>query len=118
LALGRIDLEDQGGAVSIRIAEEERHQEGVNQASLLRCLFGNPFLPETILDSTLLGWKGGLVQRIAQGIYDNWAFDRLPYLAETLVEAGCGDETLFGHCRTAGLHGRGCWVVDLLLGKN
>ena len=46
------------------------------------------------------------------------AFDQLPILADALMDAGCDSETLINHCRGAGPHVRGCFVVDLLLGKS
>ena len=51
------------------------------------------------------------------GIYDDRAFDRLPILADALIDAGCDDEQILEHCRAPGPHVRGCWVVDLVLGK-
>ena len=37
---------------------------------------------------------------------------------EALEEAGCPDQDLLGHCRQQGLvHVPGCWVLDLILGK-
>ena len=38
-------------------------------------------------------------------------------LADALEEAGCTNEDMLAHLRSPGLHVRGCWVVDLLLGK-
>jgi hypothetical protein len=32
-------------------------------------------------------------------------------------EPGCQDQEILSHCRSGGEHVRGCWVVDLLLGK-
>jgi hypothetical protein len=86
------------------------------QADLLRDLVGNPFRPSP-LDSTVLTWNGGTVPRMAQAIYHDWAFDRLPILAAALEEAGCSEPTILAHCRSEGPHVRGCWVIDLLLGK-
>jgi hypothetical protein len=83
---------------------------------LLRCVAGNPFRP-VALDSAWLHWDGGTVRKIAQGIYDDRAFDRLPVLADALEETGCADRDLLDHCRSGGEHVRGCWAVDLLLGK-
>jgi hypothetical protein len=54
---------------------------------------------------------------LAQAIYDEGAFDRLPVLADALEETGCTNADILGHCRGPGPHVRGCWVVDLLLGK-
>jgi hypothetical protein len=42
---------------------------------------------------------------------------RLSVLADALEDAGCTDPDLLGHLRSAGPHVRGCWVVDLILGK-
>jgi hypothetical protein len=64
-----------------------------------------------------LTWNGCAIRRIAQGIYDNRAFDRLPVLADALEEAGCHDPDILGHCRQPKEHVRGCWALDLILGK-
>jgi hypothetical protein len=48
-------------------------------------------------------------------VYDERAFDRMPVLGDALEEAGCTDEGVLSHCRS-GVHARGCWVVDALLG--
>jgi hypothetical protein len=80
------------------------------QADLLRCIFGNPFRP-------VLAWNDGTVVKMARAIYEERAFDRLPILADALEEAGCANVDILNHCRQPGAHVRGCWVVDLLLGK-
>ncbi len=64
-----------------------------------------------------LTWNGGIIAKLAQSIYDERAFDRLPVLADALEEAGCTNADMLSHCRGPGPHVRGCWVVDLLLGK-
>jgi hypothetical protein len=86
-------------------------------AALLRCVFGNPFCP-VALDSSWLAWNDGTVVKLAQGIYEERAFDRLPVLADALEDVGCSDLDILGHCRSGGEHVRGCWVIDLLLGKS
>jgi hypothetical protein len=90
--------------------------EAVAQAALLRCIFGNPFRT-VVLDPALLAWQDGTVANIAQGVYDDRAFDRLPILADALEDAGCTDASLLNHLRSAVSHVRGCWVLDLLMGK-
>jgi len=84
--------------------------------SLLRCVFGNPFRP-TSLDPVWLRWNGRAVVSLAQGVYEDRAFDRLPILADALEEAGCTDPDLLDHLRSPGPHVRGCWALDLILGK-
>jgi hypothetical protein len=83
------------------------------QASLLRDIAGNPFRPVTISPT----WQTANVVAIAQAIYDERGFDRLPILADALEDAGCTNVEILEHCRAGGEHVRGCWVVDLLLGK-
>jgi len=55
---------------------------------------------------------------LARGICDEFAFDRLPILADALQEAGCNNADMLAHCRGPGPHARGCWVVDLVLAKS
>jgi hypothetical protein len=55
--------------------------------------------------------------RIAQSIYEERAFERMPVLADALLDAGCTDEQVLEHCRGSGPHIRGCWVIDLLTGR-
>jgi hypothetical protein len=91
-------------------------EDNIYQAISLRCIIGNPFRPVTI-NPTWLAWNDGTVRKIAQSIYDERAFDRMPILADALTDAGCDHADLLNHCRDEGPHVKGCWVVDLLLGK-
>jgi hypothetical protein len=85
-------------------------------ATALREIVGNPFRPVAI-DPDLLTWHDGIIVEIAQRIYEHRAFADLPILADALEEAGCANAELLVHCRSDGSHVRGCWTVDLLLGK-
>ena len=51
---------------------------------------------------------------MARVIYDERQFDGMPILADALEDAGCTDPDILNHCRQAGEHVRGCWVVDLM----
>jgi hypothetical protein len=92
------------------------------QAILLRDLFGNPFRPRRLrLDP---GWLTPAVVPLATAGYQkrrNRHLDldpvRLAILADALEEAGCAEEAILSHLRSAGPHVRGCWVLDLILGK-
>ena len=88
------------------------------QCDLVRELIGNPFSPVPVTPEPGPGsWNGGVIRQLAQAIYDERTFDRLPILADALEEAGCADAAILDHLRGPGPHVRGCWVVDLLLGK-
>lgn len=86
--------------------------------ALLREIVGNPFRPPPAIDAACLAWNDNVVPKIAQGIYSDRAFDRLPILADALEEAGCSDAEVLEHCRREGGHVRGCWLLDLLLQKD
>jgi hypothetical protein len=86
-------------------------------SAVIRCVFGNPFRPAAAPASMLPRWRTADVLGLAAAIYDDRAFERLPLLADALMDAGCADEPILAHCRSPGPHVRGCWVVDLALGK-
>ncbi len=86
------------------------------QGGLLHELFGNPFR-RVVLDPAWLRWTDGTVPKMAQAIYDERDFDRLPILADALEEAGCADAAILGHCRFPAEHVRGCWLLDLILDR-
>jgi hypothetical protein len=83
------------------------------QAALFRDVFGNPFRPTTISDA----WKTRPVLDLARQMYGSRDFSAMPILADALQDAGCEDQDVLTHCRSGGPHVRGCWVVDLILGK-
>jgi hypothetical protein len=64
-----------------------------------------------------LAWQNGMIIHLARGIYEERAFERLPYLADALEEAGCTDEALLEHCHRPNRHVLGCWALDWILGK-
>jgi hypothetical protein len=87
--------------------------ERAAQAALVQEVFGNPFRPVTVEPA----WRTADVVALARCIYEERAFERLAVLADALEEAGCTDHTLLDHCRSSAPHVRGCWLVDLLSGK-
>jgi hypothetical protein len=55
---------------------------------------------------------------LAKGMYESRDFSAMPILADALQDAGCDNPDILNHCRDESLtHVRGCWVVDLVLGK-
>jgi hypothetical protein len=111
------DAAAQAAKWAVRYREEACEQAKVAQGRLLHCVFGNPYRSVAICPSWL-EWNGGCAFELARDIYDTRAFDRLPRLADAVEEAGCADAAILQHCREPGEHVRGCWVVDLLLGKS
>jgi hypothetical protein len=88
--------------------------ERAAQRRIVDDIFGNPFRPVTVDPS----WFTSTVLCLAQAVYSEVAFDRLPILADALEDAGCDDAEILNHCRSEGPHVKGCWVADLLLGKD
>jgi hypothetical protein len=99
---------------AFRDRAEEQHRSSL--ADMFRDVCGNPFR-RVVIDRTLKTWKGGTIPDLAQAIYVQRAFDRLPIVADALQDAGCTDAAVLDHCRSGGEHVRGCWALDLLLGK-
>jgi hypothetical protein len=93
---------------------EAKSYEEETQAHFVRDIFGDPFRPVSLGPT----WLTSDVVALAQGIYAESAFDRMPILADALQDAGCMNEDVLNHCRDPKqFHVRGCWVVDLLLEK-
>jgi hypothetical protein len=104
-------------------SERDAFAERAAQAGLLRDLFGDLFRPATI-DPSWFEWNGRAVPEMAEVVYDERSFPeglldkaRLAVLADALEEAGCTEADLLGHLRGPGAHTRGCWAVDVILGR-
>jgi hypothetical protein len=92
-------------------------EEEAALAGLLHDIIGPLPFRQVRIDPSWLVWNGGIVRRLAEGIYNERAFDRMPVLGDALEEAGCRDKEVLAHLRSPGPHARGCWVLDLILGK-
>ncbi len=84
------------------------------QAKAVRCIFGNPFRPAAFSAE----WRTDTAVSLARQMYESRDFSAMPILADALQDAGCDNADILNHCREPnGVHVRGCWVVDLVLGK-
>jgi len=101
------------GAAFRSPSPSDHDREQAAQCHLLRDIFGNPFRPITFDPS----WLTPTVIHLAQAIYDDRSFDQMPTLADALEKSGCDNAEILAHCRGAGPHVKGCWVVDAMLGK-
>jgi hypothetical protein len=91
-----------------------REATGPQQPGLLRDIFGNPFRPVNFAAE----WRTDTVIALAGPMYESRDFSAMPILADALQDAGCTNDDILDHCRDASAtHVRGCWVVDLVLGK-
>jgi hypothetical protein len=83
------------------------------QASVLRDIFGYPY-PFVGFDPA---WRTPQAVELATEIYTKPLFNRMFELGNLLQDAGCSETIILSHCRTRAMHFRGCWLVDLVLGK-
>jgi hypothetical protein len=64
-----------------------------------------------------LSWRTDTALALARQMHESSDFSAMPILADALQDAGCENADILDHCRGLGPHVRGCWVVDLVLGK-
>jgi hypothetical protein len=93
---------------------------GVSRIALVHDIFGNPFRPVLIEPR----WLTQTVTSLAAAAYEERSLPsgeleaaRLAVLADALEEAGCRDQSILDHLRSPGPHIRGCWPLDLILGR-
>lgn len=85
-------------------------------ADVLREIAGDPFAA-IHLEGTLVAWRDGTIPKLAQACYDSNDFSMIGILGDALEEAGCNEPAILEHVRREQTHYRGCWLVDLILGK-
>jgi hypothetical protein len=95
----------------------ERVAEEAAQADLLRDLFGPLPFRAVALSPDVLAWNNHTIPTMAQAIYWDRAFERMPILGDAFEDAGCTDQEVLSHLRGPGFHIRGCWLLDLMLGR-
>jgi hypothetical protein len=83
------------------------------EADIVRDIFGDPFRVVSLSPE----WRTDTAVALAQQMYESREFSAMPILADALQDAGCDSEDILNHCRLGGVHVRGCWVIDLVLGK-
>ncbi|HEY3789982.1 MAG TPA: hypothetical protein VGL71_14075 [Urbifossiella sp.] len=87
--------------------------EGNRYAPILRDIFGNPLRPVSFDPR----WRTADAVAIAASMNGSRDFSSMPILGDALAEAGCEHSDILDHCRGNAPHFKGCWVVDLVLGK-
>jgi hypothetical protein len=92
---------------------EATDAEMAGQMALIHCIFADPFHPVPFS----VAWRTETVLALAQQMYEAHDFSAMPILADALQDAGCDSAEVLDHCRALGPHVCGCWVVDLVLGR-
>jgi hypothetical protein len=101
-------------AVALRKIVAFYHYEPSNYPlGVILEVVGNPFRP-VVFDPA---WRTDTAITLARQMYEAREFSAMPILADALQDAGCDNDDVLNHCRGEGPHVRGCWVVDLVLGK-
>jgi hypothetical protein len=96
---------------------------------LIREIAGNPFQTHTVVPNWLPqdsvkvpSWiivVSETARSIAERIQETGDFSGMPILADAVEEAGCTDVPMLRHLRDPeAKHVRGCWALDLILGKS
>jgi hypothetical protein len=109
-------LSDAGGAHNLPSNAFHVQSDGATAeyADLFREVFANPFRPVAFHPD----WRTDTVMSLATAAYESRDFSTLPILADALQDAGSDADDLLAHCRDPKqAHVRGCWAVDLVLGK-
>jgi hypothetical protein len=96
-----------------------QRSEERNQVTLLRDIFGPLPFRDIRVPAQVLAWNDGCVVRLATAIYEGREFtpERMGVLADALEDAGGDNAEILNHCRLAGVHVRGCFVIDLFTGR-
>lgn len=111
----RTDEQDQ-----MRMLDDDAADRAVRKAlgRFLHELAGNPFGDYRFESS----WRTETVVGLAKAIEAERAFDRMPILADALLDADCDSEAILRHLRGTekhttekAVHVRGCWVLDRIL---
>jgi hypothetical protein len=109
----------------IKMLKAAKAAERKVQATLLRDIIGPLPFREVRMGPVWLTWNGSTVEHLAEEVYEGRELPvgtldatRLAVLADALEEAGCADQNVLDHLRGPGPHARGCWAVDLVLGKS
>jgi hypothetical protein len=91
-----------------------RENPRVVLCATIREIFGHPFRPVAFDPA----WRTDTALTLAKQMYDAREFSATPILADALQDAGCDAEELLSHLRDpSATHVRGCWAIDLVLGK-
>jgi hypothetical protein len=62
-------------------------------------------------------WRTSATVSLAQFMYESRDFSRMPILKNALRDSGCSRVDILDHCQSESLHVKGCWVLELVLGK-
>jgi hypothetical protein len=82
-------------------------------ADIVREIIANPFVSYPIQEA----WLSQEVVHLCYTMRRSGNYDSMEQLGEMLEGLGCDDTDMLLHCSSGGHH-RGCWLVDLLIGRD
>ena len=112
--------EESAGARRDEVEDQKEKADRKAAARFIHEIAGNPFKPFRFDPA----WRTDTVVGLAEAIDTGRYFDRMPILADALLDVDCDEEAVLRHCRgteahapDGPAHARGCWVIDLILGR-
>ena len=106
-------LGDANGPATMSLMARATANAG-SKSRAVRDLIANPFVSIEWKPD----WGTSTVLDLARTIYDRRAFELMPILSDALLDAGCDHQMIQEHCRCGRPHARGCWVLDVILGRS
>ena len=113
--IGKAFLETIGFSTSPGPSEDDIWtNEAKIQCGFLRDIFDNPFQPPRTKLAELPKCRA---VEMGMRVYAEHAFERLPEVAEALSAENVGTAEIVIHLKQPGKHVRGCWALDMLIGR-
>ena len=111
-------MNDYHAAQRVARQQQQQRRELANQQETRHCqlyrdIFRYPFGNKEFRTA----WISSTVYDMALSMERTNDYSALPILSDALQDAGCDDEEVIAHCLRPGPHVRGCWVIDLILGR-
>jgi hypothetical protein len=104
-------------ALNLALAAPRGSADTSQSDAVRRTLTDDIFGPDRLIEFSR-DWRTDTAIALARTMYEAREFSAMPILADALQDAGCDNDDILSHCRDPKqVHVRGCWVVDLVLGK-
>jgi hypothetical protein len=106
-------LSTYGDTIRFWTLDRKERQIRESQIRLIRDLYDPLVFPIQLNPN----WRTSTVVELARQIYDSSDFCSMSILSDALQDAGCDEQSILDHCKNGKTHAKGCWLLDLILGK-